>query len=270
VIETWRQDSAPTHGLFHTQNDLHVVAVAAVKGSADGRALELRLAARPASGPPQGVSVKSNRTYRYGTFGTRMKSADCTGQDHVGVVTGTFTYSFDHSDANGNGLQDNDEIDIEFHCGQTKVIYLTIWTDYDEATDTPHKITRAIDLSTGRVLLNCYVENWSGPCLPRQRGENFPASVTPIPNYDSTSRFRSYRFDWRPDRVTFYASADNGRRILLWDYRGPTTRIPQKPGNFIQNVWHTASWDPFNGPSHNQPTDAVSAYIDSSTVPNVG
>lgn len=263
VIETWQQES----DIFHATREQNTVALRTAGDSADGHVLELRLDARPGPGPGGGVEIASDRTYRYGTFGTRLKAADCGDQAQAGVVTGAFTYSTDHGDDNGNGLQDNDEIDIEFLCARPELVYLSIWTDYDEPTDTPHKITRAIDLSTGTVLMNCYSESWGGPCHPLLRGENRPASIRPLPGYDATSRFRSYRFDWKPDRVTFYVSADDGRRVLLWDYRGPTSRIPRKPGAFMQNVWYTPSWDPMGAIAHDQPVSAVSAYVDSSTVP---
>lgn len=265
VVEPWLATSA----LFRPMSALHEVSVQRVPEAADGSALMLRLGARPGTGPRQGVGIASGTTYRYGTFGSRLRSADCTGQDRSGVVTGTFTYSTDHSDANRNGLQDNDEIDFEFLCGQPEVVQMTIWTDYDEFTDVPRKITRAVDLRTGTVIHNCWIGSWTDACPAPLAGENQPSRVTPVPGYNSATRFRSYRFDWSPNRVTFYVSGDDGRRILLWDYRGPKTRIPQKPAQFMQNVWHTATWDPFGRSAHDQPTRPTAAYLDSTTVPRL-
>lgn len=242
--------------------------VVAAAGAQDGKALRLKLNARPGAGPWQGVTVASTSwAYRYGQFGSRMKSADCQGQDRVGVVTGVFTYAADHSDANRNGLMDNDEIDIEFLCGQPETVWMTLWTDYDELRDIPRKISRVVNLRTGKVLYNCYLEGWTSPCRPLLDGENSPASVTPVPNFNSATKFRTYSFDWQPDRVRFYATDDSGRPILLWDYRGPRARIPQKPSAFMQTVWHTRNWDPLNGPAHNQPTASTSAYLDTTMLP---
>src|SRR5690606_38896628 len=98
--------------------------------------------------------------------GTRIRTADCTGQGRLGVVTGTFTYSSNHADENGNGLPDNDEIDIEVLCAQPHVVWLTIWTDYDGATGAVRKISRAIDMRTGKVLHNCDMHVLGGPCQP--------------------------------------------------------------------------------------------------------
>jgi beta-glucanase (GH16 family) len=244
------------------------VASLSVPGADDGRALRLNLAARPSPGPRQGVTVASRySSYRYGIFGSRLRSADCRGQDRPGVVTGTFVYAMDHSDANRNGLPDNDEIDIEFLCGQPDVIWMSLWTDYDEARDLPRKISRAVNLRTGTVLTTCYSTSWSGPCAALLPGENTPATVLAVPDYNSATRFRSYTFDWQPNRVTFQTVDDRGRKIVLWDYRGPVARIPQKPMTFMQNVWHTRNWDPLNGPSHNQPTADIAAYLDSTVLP---
>lgn len=263
-VENWAAASSS----FHQTTGLHPAVVVSVPGAEDGKALKLQLNARPAAGPRQGVTIASNNpAFRYGTFGTRMKTADCRGQDHPGVVTGTFVYAMDHSDTNRNGLPDNDEIDFEFLCGQPDVVWMALWTDYDEARDLPRQISRAVNLRTGQVLYNCYLVSWTTPCEPRLVGENVPATVTPVAGFNSATQFHTYSFDWQPNRVTFYASDAAGRRILLWDYRGPKSRIPQKSSTFMQNVWHTPTWDPFNGPSHNQPTETTSAYLDSTTLP---
>jgi beta-glucanase (GH16 family) len=264
VVEHWRGYSGP----FHKTHDANRIVVVPNRGAKDGKALKLQLDARPGPGPRQGVEIASNTLdYRYGTFGTRMKTANCTGQDHVGVVTGLTTYSPDQTDTNADGRADNHEIDIEFLCGQPEVIWMSLWTDYDERTDTPGKISRAIDLRTGQVIYNCYLLTWLGACEPLLAGENQPTAVRAVPRFNSATQFHSYSFDWQPDRVRFYLTIAKGKKITLWDYRGPSSRIPQKPSLFLQNVWYTPVWDPFNGPSHRRPTAAAAAYLDSTTVP---
>jgi hypothetical protein len=266
TLEPWSGRSL----LMHQSTGTAPVVSMAMPGTQDGRALRLNLPARPSPGPRQGVTVASlYPSYRYGTYGSRMRSADCRGQDRPGVVTGTFVYSMDHTDANRNGLADNDEIDIEFLCAQPEVIWMTLWTDYDEARDLPRKISRAVNLRTGKVLTTCYSTTWTSPCTALLPGENTPATVAAVPAFNSATTFRSYTFDWQPNRVTFQTIDDLGRKIVLWDYRGPTSRIPQKPATFMQNIWHTRNWDPPNGPSHNQPTADTSAYLDSTVLPQV-
>jgi beta-glucanase (GH16 family) len=264
AVDNWTGPSSVFHPLLAN----NLMWVAKTPGTTDGSALRLQLSAYPLAGPSQGVAIATNKaTYQYGIYGTRMKTADCTGQNHPGVVTGTFTYSTDHRDANRNGIPDNSEIDVEFLCGQPNVVWLTLWTDYSETTDALGSITRAIDLQTGTVLENCYLVAYSKPCQPQLPGENSPASVAPIPGFNSAKQFYTYMFDWEPDHVTFYAVSNAGLKTILWDYHGPASRIPQKPSMFMQNVWYTPSWNPLNGPSHNQPTANTSAYIDTSYLP---
>lgn len=264
VVENWRGYSGPFH---KTHDENRIIAVSA-RGAGDGKAMKLQLDARPETGPRRGVQIASNNpSFRYGTFGTRMKTANCAGQPRAGVVTGMVTYSLDHSDADRNGLPDNHEIDVEVLCGQPEVIWMSLWTDYDEITDAPRKISRAVNLRTGEVIYNCYLKTWLGSCEPLLPGENLPAAVTAVPGFDSATQFHSYTFDWQPDRVRFYAGGTSGPPILLWDYQGPTSRIPQKTSMFLQNVWHTATWNPFNGPARRQPKANIAAYLDSTTVP---
>jgi glycosyl hydrolase family 16 len=265
VVENWRGYSGP----FHKTRAVNRIVAVSVPGARDGRALKLQLDARPTAGPTHGVEIASNHpAFQYGTFGTRMRTADCTGQPGVGVVTGLLTYATDYSDANLNGMPDNNEIDIEFLCGQTDVVWMSLWTDYDELGDAPLKISRAVNLRTGKVLYNCHIDAWLAPCEPLLAGENQPAAVPAVPGFNAAKQFHTYSFNWQPDRVRFYATDQRGKKITLWDYRGPRSRIPQKPSMFLQNVWHTATWDPLNGPAHKQPTANVAAYLDSTTVPD--
>jgi len=261
--ENWTGNSP----VFHTTHGS--AAAVSIAGANDGKALKLTLQANPTAGPGGGSEISTDAaTYRYGTYGTRMRMADCSGQNRVGVVTGTFTYSTNHADVNGNGLPDNDEIDVEVLCAQPYVLWLTIWTDYRESDGAVRKISRVINMRTGKVLANCYSYVLSiTQCQPAQAGENNPAGVTPIPDFDAGKQFRTYMFDWQPNRITFWGFDNSGRKNVLWDYAGPSSRIPSKAGLFMQNVWHTNDWPPMDGPGTNRPTAAVPAYIDTTFVP---
>jgi beta-glucanase (GH16 family) len=260
--ENW----ASTSSTFRTTHG--TTALVAADGASDGRAMKLTLQPNPSAGPGGGAEVSTNSgSYRYGTYSSRLKMADCSAGNRLGVVTGTFTYSTDHGDANGNGLPDNAEIDVEVLCAQPNVLWLTIWTDYRDADAAARKISRAIDMRTGRVLYNCYVHQLGSDCQPEQPGENSPAGVTPIPDYDSGKQFHTYTFDWQADHVTFSILGADGRQNVLWDYRGPADRIPDKAGLFMQNVWHTNNWDPLDGPGRNPPTTPIDVYLDSTVVP---
>ncbi|SEQ57338.1 Glycosyl hydrolases family 16 [Streptomyces sp. yr375] len=145
-----------------------------------------------------------------------------------------------------------------------------MWTDYapDDPDGAVRKISRAIDMRSGQVLYNCYNVQLGGDCAPAQSGENSPASVTPSPGFNSATQFHTFMFEWQPNSVSFWSYDDSGNKNVLWNYTGPSSRIPKKPGAFMQNVWHTPDWDPLDGPAHDQPQTAVSAFIDSTTLPN--
>ncbi len=240
-----------------------------VPGTVDGKALKLTLPANPEAGPMGGVGFESTKAYRFGTFGSRMKTADCSKQSGTpGVITAAFTYSRDHADTNGNGLPDNNEIDFEFLCSQPDLVWMTIWTDYDEIRDTPRAITRVVNVRTGQVLKNCYIKSWVSDCEVLQPGENVPARTTPIPGFDATKQFRTYKFDWSSNRIVFYTFDNQNRKVVLWDYRGPKDRIPQSPSLYMQNVWHSANWSPFGSSVRpSRPSVANTALIDTTFLP---
>ncbi|GAA3605044.1 hypothetical protein GCM10022223_20960 [Kineosporia mesophila] len=260
-------DLAPT--LIRPNTDYTQLATATkVPGTTDGKALKLTLPANPEAGPMGGVGFETTKAYQYGTFGTRMKTADCTGQNAPGVVSAAFTYSRDHNDTNGNGVTDNNEIDFEILCSQPDVVWMTIWTDYSETSNNLRSISRVVNVRTGQVLYNCYIVSYGTGCQTPQAGENVPAKTQPIPGFDASKQFRTYKFDWQPDHITFYTFDNQNRKVVLWDYRGPADRIPHTPSLFMQNVWHSAHWDPFGGGSaHNRPTAASTAFIDSTFLP---
>jgi beta-glucanase (GH16 family) len=264
TTENWAAPSTT----FHAATGPTRLTIVPTDDTPDGSALQLQLGARPDPGAAGAAVIASNRLYRYGRFATRMKTADCSGQDHPGVVTGAFSYGADTSDANHNGITDNAELDVEFLCAQPEVVYLSVWTDYSETANRLAEITRVINLRTGAVLKNCYITSYNTACRPALSGENSPASVAAVPGFNSATQFHTYTIDWQPDQVRFSLDNDGtGGSTELWNYRGPRSRIPANPSWFIQSVAYTKVWDPLNGPSHNQPTLAVAAIIDSTSTP---
>ena len=88
-----------------------------------------------------------------------------------------------------------------------------------------------------------------------------------VAGFDSSTSYHDYRIDWTADRVVFTASSDTGTPITLWDYQGPSSRIPQQPSQYLVNLWHTDDWTPDGRPSATQaPDSALAAFVDSSTV----
>jgi hypothetical protein len=57
-------------------------------------------------------------------------------------------------------------------------------------------------------------------------------------NYDSSARYYDYGMTFEANRVHFMIVA-NGVTHTLWDYWGPSNRVPGQPMHFMHNVWHT-------------------------------
>jgi len=231
----------------------------------DGKAVELRLGANPSPTPAGAAEVDSKKSFLYGTFTSRLKSADCSKQSKAGVVTGAFTYFNDGSDKDGDGLPDNSEIDFEFLCSQPNVIYLTVWTDYRASDEAHQRVSRIIDLAAGKVISTCYMENFD-TCNSLSGAEATPSTVPAVSGYDSSAAYHEYGFTWTSSGVTFWTE-DGGKKITLWDYRGPRNRIPQRPSNYLVNVWHTKTWPTLDDPGTvKPPASAVSTFVDRTSV----
>src|SRR5258706_13594148 len=82
----------------------------------DGHVLHMKLRARPRVDAGNGPENQSKVLYQYGSFSTRLKAANCSGQPLAGVVTGYFPYFDDGTDYDGDGIPDNSEIDFEWLC----------------------------------------------------------------------------------------------------------------------------------------------------------
>ncbi|MFD7501836.1 hypothetical protein [Streptomyces sp. NPDC059850] len=124
-------------------------------------------------------------------------------------------------------MPDNDEIDVEVLCAQPHMLWLTLWTDYDDATGEVRKISRVVDMRTGKILDNCYTTTLGGKCAKPRAGENSPAAVKPIAGFNSAAQFHTYMFDWQPDSVTFWTYDDGTKTGTRW--MGPLTMRPRPP-----------------------------------------
>jgi beta-glucanase (GH16 family) len=233
----------------------------------DGKALTLTIPADAGSSPGNAAEVESRASYRYGSFSSRVRTADCAQQRSTGAVTGIFTYGNDGRDHDGDGITDNSEIDVEILCARPDVLNLTIWTDYDEAGHAQQRVSRVIDLSAGKILSTCYLTSFDGPCSPLSGAQNRPSAVPAVAGFDSSASYHDYRIDWTAERVVFTVTDGTAKPITLWDYEGPSTRIPQQSSRYLLNLWHTDDWTPNGSPSATRPPQSpLSAFVDSSTV----
>jgi hypothetical protein len=229
----------------------------------DGKVLKMTLAARPRAGAGNGPEIQSPLRYQYGSYSSRLKTANCSAQPLAGVVTGYFTYFNNGQDTTGDGLPDNSEIDFEWLCAEPQVFFITMWTDYDSSPDVHKKVYREINLATGTILKTCYDEVW-GECQVLTSSELQPTSITAIPGYNSSTAYYEYGFTWTSAGVRWWVvDPANSQQITLWDYQGPAARITTVPAYYMTNVWHTNNWSPEDMPTAiQQPTIPIYASVD--------
>ncbi|ABX05150.1 cellulose binding domain-containing protein [Herpetosiphon sp.] len=211
----------------------------------DGKILRLSIAAGQTAYPGQGSNLVSRQMYHYGTYEARMKTANCASDE--GVINGFFTYFNDGSDSNANGLPDNSEIDFEWLCAEPQSILMTIWTDYNDPTAISRRVYRKVNLATGTIEYTRYATTFgdSYTDLSNSPSENQPTAVQAISGYNSATNYYEYGFNWTASNVTLWVvNPSNGQKIVLWDYRGPSARIPKNPAAFMVNLWHHPNWTP--------------------------
>lgn len=178
-------------------------------------------------GPAFATEIDTKQPFLYGTFRSRVQLAACTANEEV--VNGFFTYGSDGSDANGNRIADNSEIDIEILCGTPTVISLTTWTDYQADPERFLKWTRSIDLATGD-----YFESPSDHEYGLVRKGSLPEFRRP--GFPDANAFYEMGFEWHPSRLRFFIVID-GTEVTLWDFRD-ARYIPQRASHWLFNVWH--------------------------------
>jgi hypothetical protein len=218
-------------------------------GAADGLAATLTFHGDPAFtnddrvSPAFATELVSAAPFHFGRYRARVKVAACTAAEEV--VTGIFTYRNDGTDADGDGLVDNDEIDIEVLCGTPSVIFLSSWTDYDETGF--RKWTRAIDLATGAIYESPSDHEYG----------LVPAGQDPqLARPDLLTDYAELGFDWYPDRVRFVA-VDGTEELTLWELTDAAL-VPQRESGWLFNVWHPGEhWFGDAGPPDHPAADAI-------------
>ncbi len=205
----------------------------------DNSVLQLTYPGNPAlgpgdnPGPAHAVEVFTNQTLHYGRYEMSVRFASCA--DDEELVNGIFTYFNDGSDENENGIADNSEIDYEVLCGEPHLLWLTVWTDYgynaDLETEEFRKTTRVIDMRNGsyqQTPVGSEDQYGVGP-----GGTISGISETDFPNPD---RFYDIAFEWQPTYVR-YTIRLGDQEVELWKLEG-AERVPQRPGQFMLNLWH--------------------------------
>ncbi|WP_141732334.1 glycoside hydrolase family 16 protein [Oligoflexus tunisiensis] len=218
--------------------------------AADQQVVTLTLPKDSPAGPPKGPNLEWRaEPFLFGTIEVRLKTPSCSTR-REGNVSGFFTYFNDGSDPNGNGYADNSEIDFEWLCAEPESIYLTIWTDFDEATGAQQRVIRKINLAQGTIEYTRFADGWGAVNTePLSGAEAQPEVVPALPDYNAAARFYEYGLTWEREGVLFWiVHPVSGEKLVLWNYRGPVSRIPQVPAHLLLNTWHSATWAPEDTP----------------------
>jgi beta-glucanase (GH16 family) len=185
-------------------------------------------------GPGRGPEIISNDFTHFGAYAARLKVPRVRAiQPNAGAVVGYFTYYMDSI----FGLS---EIDYEWLIADPAIIYIGTWTGHNGELK---RIGRTINLAKGIIYNTVYKENYNGLSTPLTGAQNQPETIPAIAGYDASSKFYTYGFDWYPDKLRWWMiDPNNGKKIVLWDYQGSQTGIPENASKYRMNFWHTNAW----------------------------
>lgn len=185
-------------------------------------------------GAGRGPEIISNDFTHFGTYSARLKIPDVRNvQPNTGAVVGYFTYYM-------NNVYGLSEIDFEWLVADPSIIYIGTWTG---ERGKLQRIGRTINLAKGIIYNTIYKEGFNGKPTDLTDAQNKPETIDSIENYDASSGFYTYGFDWNADRIVWWMIHPvTGKKILLWDYQGSLRGIPQHESYYRMNFWHTNSW----------------------------
>jgi len=200
----------------------------------NAKVLSLKIDPLDSAGAGRGPEIISEDFTYYGTYSARLKVPDVKEvQPNTGAVVGYFTYYMDSV----YGLS---EIDFEWLVADPSIVYIGTWTGSRGAL---HRIGRTINLAKGIIYNTIYKEGYKGTPTDLTGAQNQPESIEAIDQYNASSQFYTYGFDWYPDHITWWMlHPKTGKKIVLWDYRGSERGIPQHQSYYRINFWHTNDW----------------------------
>ena len=199
--------------------------------------LVLRLDPEDPAGAGRGPEIISKDFTHFGSYSIRLKVPNVVDvQPNVGAVVGYFTY---HMDA-AAGLS---EIDVEWLIADPEIIYVGTWTG---PRGNLQRVGRIINMATGHIYNTYWRVGTGSNATFTERAQNQPETIQPIENFNASTQFYTYGFDWYPDRVVWWIIHPvTEAKIVLWDYAGSTldfTGIPSNYSRYRVNFWHTNNW----------------------------
>lgn len=198
------------------------------------KVLSFKIDPNDSAGAGRGPEIISNNFTHFGTYSARLKVPDVRNlQPNTGAVVGYFTYHMD-------SIAGLSEIDFEWLVADPTIIYIGTWTGHNGALK---RIGRTINLAKGIIYNTVYKENHKGQNSPLTGLQNKPETIPAIEGYDASSRFYTYGFEWYQNRLRWWIiHPKTGEKIVLWDYQGSQTGIPQHHTRYRMNFWHTNEW----------------------------
>ena len=205
------------------------------------KVLSLKIDPEDSAGAGRGPEIISNDFTHFGTYSARLKVPNVKDiQPNAGAVVGYFTYNVD-------SIPGLSEIDFEWLIADPTIIYIGTWTGHNGELK---RIGRTINMAKGIIYNTVYKENHNGISTPLTGSQNQPETIPAIEGYDASSKFYTYGFDWYPNRLRWWMIHPNtGEKIVLWDYQGSQTGIPQNHTHYRMNFWYTNKWSVETNPN---------------------
>jgi hypothetical protein len=198
------------------------------------RILSFKIDPEDPAGAGRGPEIISRHKTHYGTYSVRLRVPDVRDvQPDVGAVVGYFTYHMDPEP----GLS---EIDFEWLLADPEIIYVGTWTGKHGDL---RRVGRTINMAEGTIYTTEYRERKSGIRKSLTGEQNQPETIPAIEEYDASSQFHTYGFDWYPERIRWWMiHPQTADTVILWDYRGSQVGIPPNATRYRLNFWHTNNW----------------------------
>ena len=209
--------------------------------------LMLRIDPADQAGSDRGAVVLSRNYTFYGTYSVRIRVPDIRKAQPDVAALADFSVRYEDPSFGYN------EIAIEWRIADPEILYLRTMTGVAPEQNTLSKI---VNLADGTVYETSYRSvtvrsdgssaiNFEGDLSGAQNG---PETLGPVAGFDASEKFRTYGFDWYPDRIVWWMQdAETDEKMVLWEYEGTelfpgrpsVTGIPVIPSRCRLAFWHS-------------------------------
>jgi len=223
----------------------------------DGYLAELRFpghseySARERVGADYATQLATHERFHFGTYRTRLSFGGCAPEEET--VMAFLGYFNDGTDADGDGIVDDLEIDLQVACSSPRYLYLTVFTDDDAQGARFRKLTRVVDFASGDIFETPSVDSEDYASVGNEPQLSAPGLLEPDALYE-------VGFEWHRESIRFFLVL-NGVERDLWTVLG-AERVPARPLYVMYNSWHPDThWYPNEGVA-DFPADDVVMRVD--------